>query len=130
MKPKQAVELGKQENNIVIEERTDTVITYISSPNARWRGYRYGNVNFSGEDEYSFKFNIKVRVPEGVSLDVSSIGDVRIAHVKGSIKVRAHHGLKLTNIAGKTNASAHHGDMEVSYVSPIPAKFFLSYASW
>jgi hypothetical protein len=115
------VELGKQENNIVIEERTDTVITHISSPFARWKGYKYGNINFSGEDEYSFKFNIKVRVPEGVSLDVASNGEVRIADVKGNIEARAHQGLKLQNIAGRAQASAHHGDMEVSYVSPIPA---------
>jgi hypothetical protein len=112
---------GKQNNNIIIEERTDTVIAYISSPNARWRGYRYGNINFSGDDGYTFKFNIKVRVPEGVSLDVASNGEVQIAEVKGNIKARAHQGLKLLNIAGRAQASAHHGDMEVTYTSPIPA---------
>jgi hypothetical protein len=116
------VELGKRETHMVIEERTDTVIAYVSSPFARWRGHKYGNINFSGdEDEYRFKFNIKVKVPEGVSLDVSSIGNVKVTDVKGEIKARGHEGLKLLNIAGWAQASAHHGDMEVSYTSPIPA---------
>lgn len=116
------VELGKSETSMNIEERADTIISHISSPFASWRGHKYGNIKFSGdEDEYSFRFNIKVRVPEGISLDVSSIGDVSIADARGPIKVRAHQGLKLTNIAGSAKASAHHGDMEVSYASPIPA---------
>jgi hypothetical protein len=113
--------LAKSETSLVIEERTDTVIAHIASPFARWRGNRYGNINFSGEDGYTFKFNIKVRVPEGVSLDVASNGDVTIRDAKGPIKVSAHQGLKLINIAGHTKARAHHGDMEVTYTSPIPA---------
>jgi hypothetical protein len=117
---REALEKGRQETELRIEERGGTVVVYVASPRFEWRGNEYGSVNFSGDDEYDFAFNLKVRVPAGADLDVASIGKVQINGLRGAVRARGHHGLTLTGITGPAVASAHHGDLEVTYAGPIP----------
>jgi hypothetical protein len=117
---REEVEKGRQETDLRIEERGGTVVVYIASPRFEWRGDRYGSVNFNEDDEYQFAFNLKVRVPAGADVDVSSLGKVAIKGMQGTVRARAHHGLTLTDITGQAIASAHHGELEATFAGPIP----------
>jgi hypothetical protein len=117
---REGLEKGRQETDLRIEERGGTVVVYVASPRFQWRGDAYNQVNFTDEDEYHFAFNLKVRVPAGVDASVASIGKVHITGLRGAVRARGHLGLTLTGITGVADASAHHGDLEVTYAGPIP----------
>ncbi len=117
---REGLEQGRQETDLRIEARGDTVVVYVASPRFQWRGDKYGPVSFTDEDEYQFAFNLRVRVPAGVNASVASIGKVHVNGVRGAVRARGHLGLTLTGITGRAVASAHHGDLEVTYAGPIP----------
>ncbi|MFY0593821.1 DUF4097 family beta strand repeat-containing protein [Roseivirga sp.] len=75
--------------------------------------------------KYSYKLDYKVRVPEGISVKISTVndGDVSIKNVNGEVYAGNVNGdITLENIQSNTKASTVNGVIEASYTK-MPTEF-------
>src|SRR3978361_589848 len=76
---KQTLETGKQEFKLQFDQMADTIMAYISAP---YDSRPHRNWNNRGRDdreiEYEYSLSFTVKVPMGMSLDISTVnnGDI------------------------------------------------------
>lgn len=114
------LEEGKKEFTLAFDNRSDSIIAYISSPlDSRPRKNRYQN----NEIEYEFNVDFTVKVPYGMNLNISTInnGNVAVNNVSGQLNVNnVNEGIEIKNAKSKTNAHTVNGDVSVSYLVNPP----------
>lgn len=129
------LEKGKQEIQLGVMDRADTIILYVEgvSPGfgrnsrqhfrngqrALW-GYDWGRHNGQQEKEYDYEMDFLVKVPQGSHVFASTInnGDVQVSAVQGTVYADNVNGsIRLADISGKTYASTINGSVDVNYVS-------------
>lgn len=115
------LDLGKKELSITVLERDNRFIVHPDAPYIEYdeKGLKFNWCNNYEEPDYQHKLNFKVKVPRGVSLNVSTVndGDIYVANTSGKfIKVNnINGGIDLKNVAGKTNLHCINGEVNVSY---------------
>ena len=118
---------AKQEVKLGIEQAGDSVLVFIDGPMLYRRGptgwRRYSENNTHWDQDYSYAFNFKIRVPARTHLFVSTIndGDLRVARTQGVVHASNVNGpLYLTGIVGTTKAHTVNGEIEVAYRQTPP----------
>jgi len=120
------LELGKTELNIKVVEEGNRIIVHPDAPyiNYNEKGLRFDWCNNYEEPDYEHRLSFTVKVPKGISLNVSTVndGDIYVANTSGNfIKVNnVNGGIDLNNVEGKTNLHCINGEVNVSYASNPP----------
>lgn len=115
--------LGKEELDIKVVEQENRLIVHPDAPyiNYNEKGLRFDWCNNYEEPDYQHKLSFKVKVPQGINLNVSTVndGDIYVANTSGNfIKVNnVNGGIDLKNVEGKTNLHCINGEVNVSYAS-------------
>jgi DUF4097 and DUF4098 domain-containing protein YvlB len=131
------LEKGKQQLQLGILDRADTLILYVeddcNSFGKKVKGRRHSNsayhngwgYNWDCRDgncrpEYDYKMDFTIRVPASVHLIISTIndGDITVENVKGSVDANNINGsIKLANLVREAEASTINGDVDIEYTS-------------
>lgn len=129
------LEKGKQELQLGVMDRADTIILFTQEGcnnfgyrqkgrNKGWTNYGWGyDWNCRDRDcrpEYDYKMDFTVKVPYSVHLIVSTVndGDVVVENVKGAVDANNVNGsIRLTNLVREAKASTINGDLDVTYLS-------------
>ena len=121
-KTPQALEAGKQEFKLALEQVGDTIFAYIAEPfDTRPSRQRPGLDRREWNRKelgYDFTLDFTVKVPRQMNLKVSTInrGDVVVKDVAGSLRVRNINGaISLTNASGLTDAHTINGNLDATY---------------
>jgi len=133
------LEKGKQELNLGVIDRADTIILYtqegcnnfgyrLNGRNKGWNnngwGYDWNCRDRDCRPQYDYKLDFTVKVPYALHLMVSTVndGDVVIENVKGVVEANNVNGsIRLTNLVREAEASTINGDVDVTY-SANPSK--------
>lgn len=115
----QKLELGKQEIGIeTLHGNTGTVIR-LKGPCFTWDDHRDRPEDCNRDKGYDFTLNFKLRVPQKINLEVSTVndGEVAIRHMRGAElnAANVNGGIALEDITGQTNVNCVNGDVEISY---------------
>jgi hypothetical protein len=116
-KTPQALEVGKQEFKLALEQVGDTIFAYIAEPFDTRPSRERRNWDRK-ELGYDFTLDFTVKVPRKMNLNVSTInrGDVVVKDVAGALRVRNINGaIGLTNASGLTDAHTINGNLEATY---------------
>jgi hypothetical protein len=131
------LEKGKQEVQLGLIDRADTLIFYTEvgcntfgkKMNGRDRNgnYRYSwgynwdcNNNRNCKPEYDYKMDFVLKVPASVHILVSTIndGDITVENMKGSVNANNINGsIRLTNPVREADASTINGDVDIEYTT-------------
>src|SRR5690349_104145 len=125
------LEKGKQEIQLGVIDRADTIVLYMQSPcnkfgnyrekNNDWgtRGWHYTWTNCDNcQTDYDYTMDFTVKVPSSVHLSVSTVneGDISVANVKGSVIANNVNGsIKLQNLVREAEATTVNGDVDIEY---------------
>jgi hypothetical protein len=130
------LEKGKQELNLGVIDRADTLIFFVEEGcntfgrkinrknNNGWfkNGWGY-NWDCNGRDcraEYDHRMEFTLKVPSSVHLMVSTIndGDITVENVKGTVDADNINGsIRLTNLVREADASTINGDVDIEYTT-------------
>ena len=115
------LELGKSELQVKITEKPNRVIVRPDAPYIEFDEdkLRYRWCDNSYDQSYEHNLNIKVKVPNSMVVDVSTVnnGEVLVKNTRGAY-LRAENingGITLTNITGKTKVNCINGPVTISY---------------
>lgn len=129
---------GKEEIQLAVMDRADTLILYVSgtcAPFGRqsrkdWHrkfggwGYQWnGNGNKECEDRYDYRMDFVVKVPVGSQVVASTVnlGDVDVAGVNGAVLADNVNGsIGLSRISGATQASTINGSVNLDFSGNPP----------
>lgn len=123
-KNQDALDTGKQEFKLEIEQQADSIIAYIANPfdSRPNRGRR----NWDGPRiEYNFELDFTVKVPYSLNLHVSTVngGDINVRDVTGSLGVRNVNGaIHVVNAKGPANMHTVNGSVEVNFLTVPPGE--------
>jgi DUF4097 and DUF4098 domain-containing protein YvlB len=133
---------GKEEIQLGIVDRADTVILYVkgvcnefgknlndrrNGNRRKSKGWGYNWNNCSGRDcdkPYDYTMNFKVKVPASVNTYASTVndGDIDVININGYLTVDNINGsISLKDISGGTNASSINGNVDLEYSGNPPA---------
>ena len=138
-KTPERLEKGKQEIQLGVIDRADTIILYVEGgcnkfgktkdwddddDNVRdhdrdqW-GYNWNNCNNDRcRTNYDYTLDFTLKVPVGLHVNVSTIndGNIAIQGVKGVVSADNINGsIKLANLSRETRASTINGDVDIQY---------------
>ncbi|MEO0570245.1 MAG: DUF4097 family beta strand repeat-containing protein [Bacteroidota bacterium] len=117
------VALGKKELGIKVVAQENKLIVHPEAPyiNYNEKGLRFDWCNDYEEPDYQHKLSFRVKVPQGINLNLSTVndGDIYVANTSGKfIKVNnVNGGIDLKKVEGKTNLHCINGAVNVSYAS-------------
>jgi DUF4097 and DUF4098 domain-containing protein YvlB len=131
------LEKGKQEIQLGVVDRADTLILYVEDGcNAfgkKEKGRRNNNGSFHNNwgynwdcrdrncrAEYDYKMDFTIKVPYALHVMVSTIndGDISVENVKGSVDANNINGsIRLTNLVREAEASTINGDVDIEYTT-------------
>ncbi len=120
---KEDLEVGKKELSLKVVEQSNRIIVHPDAPYIQYdeKGLRFNWCNNYEEPVYDHRLSFTVKVPRGISLNISTVndGDIYVANTQGNfIKVNnVNGGIELDNVAGKTNLHCINGAVNVSYSS-------------
>jgi hypothetical protein len=137
------LEKGKQEIQLGVMDRADTLLLYVQGVcnefgkinrkkgnwQSKWNnwGYNWSDCgrgrNDCNDKEYDYEMNFLVKIPRTVNLFASTIndGEININNVSGYLLADNVNGsIRLKNISGATNASTINGDLDLDYTSNPP----------
>lgn len=115
------LELGKQELKLKIIQEANRVVFHPDAPYIQFDkdNLRYNWCNNYEEPQYEHKLNFKVKVPNSIKIDVSTVnkGEVLVENTKGNMVIaeNVNGGITLTNITGKTKVNCINGGVTISY---------------
>ncbi|MEX1238723.1 MAG: hypothetical protein WEB30_03370 [Cyclobacteriaceae bacterium] len=127
------LEKGKQEVQLGIIDRADTIIVYVSDGcnQFRKRSNRSGQSNRHDRGwgyhsewqnnchvDYDYKMDFTLKVPASLHLLVSAIndGDVTVENINGIVKAGNINGsIRLTNLKSEADAHTINGDVDIEY---------------
>ena len=132
------LEKGKQEIQLGIVDRADTLLVYVqgicnefgrikrkkNNWQGKWNGWGYNWNDCRGGDcnnkEYDYQMDFTIKVPSSVSVLASTVndGDVEVTGINGYVLADNVNGsIRLKNISGATNASTINGTVDLDYSS-------------
>lgn len=135
------LEAGKQEINLGLLDKADTLILYTTGicnvfgksekpnhkrNNRKYNGYGYDWDNCNGrgpEKTYDYELNFIIKVPRNIHVMASTInnGDIRIDNTTQSVVANNINGsISLENISGSTQVSTINGNVDLNYVNNPP----------
>jgi len=132
------IEEGKQEIQLGVMDRADTIILYVNGAcstfgrqdrDRNWRskykgwGYDWNKSRKSCESRYDYSMEFKIKVPSTINLVVSTIngGDLEITNSTGSVVAdNVNGGIRLSQISGSTNASCINGEVNLDFSGNPP----------
>ncbi|PCE64213.1 DUF4097 family beta strand repeat-containing protein [Sediminicola luteus] len=118
-KSQSKLEQGKSEIGFEIEKEGNTIYAYCDTPYSRF-DFEKGHFNHNSSNyKYRFVLDMKIKVPQGVSVDVSTInnGNVVLRNLKAD-EISANNingGIDLVNVSGKVSVNALNKDINVSF---------------
>lgn len=123
---KKEIELGihEEDNGMIIHSKTpcsDVRYEKLDDDSWHWRTWK-NNCNWGSG--IHFNFDITIKIPYDLNIEVSTIndGDVVVKNVSGEVKANNINGsIALKKIAGKTHAHTINGDVDIEY-SKNPGK--------
>ncbi len=139
-KTEQRLALGKEEIQLGVLDRADTLILFVKGTCApfgrldrreRWQrghggwGYNWSNPDRGDECEkkYDYTMNFTVKVPVGSNVMASTVnrGDVEVKSVSGRVFVDNVNGsIRLSNLSNATRASTINGSVNVEFSGNPP----------
>jgi hypothetical protein len=117
------LDLGKQELKLKIVQEANRVILHPDAPYIQFDkdNLRYNWCNNNNEPLYGHKLNFKVKVPNSIKIDVSTVndGEVLVKNTGGDLVIaeNINGGITLTNITGETKVNCINGGVTISYAS-------------
>lgn len=132
------LEEGKQEIQLGVMDRADTLILYVNgacSPFGRldrkrnWQrkfrgwGYNWNNGRNSCENRYDYTLEFTIKVPSTINLVASTVngGTVEISNTSGAVVAdNINGGVRLSQISGPTNASSINGEVNLDFSGNPP----------
>ncbi len=132
------LEKGKQEIQLGVLDRADTLLVYVKGIcnefgkikkkkdhwQGKWNGWGYNWSDCRGGDcnnkEYDYEMDFTIKVPSSVSVFASTVngGDVEVTGINGYLMADNVNGsIRLKNISGTTNASTINGSVDLDYSS-------------
>lgn len=106
---------GVADVTLGIKEEGNTVVIYIDAPFATLKKSNSGRWSYHVHQEgsrYQYEFDIRVKVPDGLRLDVSTVngGSVSVQNVSGPLEARnVNGGVTLANVSGSSSARTVNG---------------------
>ncbi len=122
---KPALDKGRQEFSLMIEQKGDTVMAYIAEPFDSRPNRNNRRDRDNRRIDYDFTLNFTVKIPRQMNVNVSTInrGDVTVKDVAGALRVRnVNGGIALTNVRGATDVHTINGDVTANYIARPPEK--------
>ncbi|MBX2953797.1 MAG: hypothetical protein KF870_14945 [Leadbetterella sp.] len=121
-KNKADIDLGNKEFELGIDTKQDTIVIYTRAPyDTRPSGSKKKEKN--NDNHYSIKLDYVIKVPQNVSLRLSTINDglIEVSQVSGRLKVNnINGGIQVNNAKGQTDLHTINGGIDVSYTgSPV-----------
>jgi len=132
-KTQERLQKGKQEIQLGMIDRADTLIFYVRGDcnmfSENNKGFRFNDKrwgyhweNSDGDDDcrqvFEYKLNFTLKVPFAVHLQLSTIndGNITVENVKGSVSASNVNGsIKLSNLTKEASASTINGDVDIEY---------------
>jgi hypothetical protein len=126
-KTEERMKKGLQEMQLGIIDRADTLLLYIEGtcqPFGRSKKYNGGKWGYqwvnceNDHHEYDFTFRFRIKVPNKINIEASTInnGNVSIQNVLGKvIASNVNGGITLKNVVESVNAHTVNGDVDVEY---------------
>jgi hypothetical protein len=128
---------GKEELQLGILDRADTLIFYVQEGCNKFGKRPIGNKNKNGwynngwgynwdckenecKPQYDYKLDFTIKVPQGVHVAASTIndGNILIENVKGRVEADNINGsIKLGNLVREANVSTINGDVDIEYTT-------------
>lgn len=117
------LELGKQELILQIIQDDNRVVLHPDAPYMNFDEnqlkYNWCNNNNYKEPPYKHQMNFKIKVPNSVQVNVSTVneGEVSVKNTKGTYlqAENINGGITLTNVTGKTKVNCINGEVNISY---------------
>lgn len=128
------LEKGKQEIQLGVIDRADTLVLYVEGicntfsrvnrKNIKGTWGRQDAYSYDWNDckncreEYDYTLDFLIKVPSHVNVSVSTVndGDVSVENMKGSVRAYNVNGsIRLTNLVREADASTINGDLDVVY---------------
>ncbi|CAN5457731.1 hypothetical protein BH09BAC3_BH09BAC3_15360 [soil metagenome] len=131
---------GKEELQLGIMDRADTIILYVlggcnefgrkvnSDKSSKWHkgewngwGYNWsshGRDHCDRDVSYDYKLNFTIKVPSGVNIVISTVnqGDLEVIGTGASVVAENVNGdIRLKNISGITRATTINGSVDINY---------------
>lgn len=119
---------AKEEINLGIIDRLDTIIVYMKGPcgefSNRSRNKRYQRTGWhynwnNCEYNYDFKLNFTLKVPKKLNIYLSTVnnGDIKVNNVSGKLNIHNVNGsIALRKVGGETYAHTINGDVDLDYI--------------
>lgn len=114
-KNKERLQEGVADVTLGIREDDNTVVIYIDAPFATLKKNNSGRWSYHVHQEgnrYQYEFDIRVKVPDQLKLDVSTVngGSVSVQDVSGTLEARNVNGaVTLSNVSGSSSAKTVNG---------------------
>ncbi|MFN8431720.1 MAG: hypothetical protein U0V04_17195 [Spirosomataceae bacterium] len=127
-KTSEILEEGLKEFKLEFEQKGDSVIVFIAEPWDSRPQVRHWNKK-EKKIHYDHNLNFRIKVPQNLNLDVSTIndGDITVNQVEGFMKVNNINGAITVNNAKNANEiHTINGDVNITYASlpPDNAKYY------
>lgn len=122
---KPALDKGRQEFKLMIEQKGDTVMAYIAEPFDSRPNRNNRRDRDDRRIDYDFTLDFTVKIPRQMNVNVTTVnqGDVTVKDVAGVLRVRNVNGaIALTNARGATDVHTINGDVTANYLASPPEK--------
>lgn len=122
-KDNETLQKGKEEFKISFDQKTDSIIAFISGPFDSRPNQNQNRNNKDNKINYHFDLDFVIKVPFAINLHVSTVngGDVVVNSVTGLLGVYNVNGaIKLTDAKGTAEVRTVNGNIEANYLA-VPA---------
>jgi hypothetical protein len=113
------LELGKKEFKLTFEQKSDTVMAYISEPFDSRPHHNWHYSDDRPENEYNYNVDYSIKVPFAMNLHISTVneGIISISDVKGKLHVsNVNAEITIKNALATTYAHTVNGDVTINYL--------------
>jgi hypothetical protein len=117
------LETGKKEFKLAYDQKSDTIMAYISEPYDSRPNRNWQYKDDRREIEYNYNVDFTVKVPYGMNLHISTVNDgiITVNNVSGSLHVsNVNEEISIRNAKGTTFAHTVNGNVTVNYLSNPP----------
>jgi hypothetical protein len=116
---------AKREVKLGVEQSGDSITLFIDNPYVYRR--RNGRIRYDFDNDwnqdYTYVFNYKIKVPQQTTLAVYTVnkGNILVVNTKGRVQASNVNGsITLQQITGETKAHTINGDIKATYITTPP----------
>lgn len=128
-----ALEQGKKEVDIRIEEVDNYIYVFLNTPYTRFNKEtgRYSHHENNSRRNYSYTLDFKIKVPYKTNVELKAVNNgkvyVKNVHAREIVANNINGPITLDNISGKTHANALNRDINISYkTKPVDGSSYKS----